>query len=52
MRFYWFTSKRGFGVSYHLLRKWRSRWTKIRGVQVGDWFIGAVKGRCELPQDK
>ena len=25
----------------------RFRWTGLYGVQIGDWFIGAVKGRVD-----
>lgn len=42
---YWFRSDKGFAVTYHLLRQISATWTRVYGFQIGDWFIGAVRGR-------
>jgi hypothetical protein len=31
-------------VTLHLTRDRRFSWTRIYGVQVGPWFIGAIRG--------
>lgn len=42
-RWYWFRFRSGFRVTFHLKTDHVVRWTHIYGVQIGGWFIGAVK---------
>lgn len=42
-RWYLFNSRRGFPVTFHLLTNHRVIWKRVIGVQVGLWFIGAVR---------
>lgn len=45
MQLYWHKLKDGFRVTYHLQNDYTSLWTRVHGIQIGDWFFGAVKGR-------
>jgi hypothetical protein len=44
---YWFWFGRGVPVTVHLETDHKFMWTRILGLQVGDWFFGAIKGRPE-----
>lgn len=35
---------RALPVTLHLERDWRFHWFGIYGLQIGAWFIGAIKG--------
>lgn len=43
MRWYWLRLE-GLPVTVHAIRVHHFRWTQIRGVQIGPWFIGAIRG--------
>lgn len=42
-RFYWFRLLR-LPVTVHLHTDHRFEWTRIYGLQVGSWFVGAIQG--------
>jgi hypothetical protein len=39
-------------VTVHLVADRRFIWTRIVGVQVGGWFIGAIQGRTASAQSE
>lgn len=43
VRFYGYWFKRGFRVTFHLVRDHDVTWTSVVGVQIGPWFVGAVR---------
>lgn len=43
-RWYWFRFN-GLRLTIHLLNDHELVWTRIRGVQIGNWFFGAVRGQ-------
>ena len=46
IRKYWLSFVVGVPVTFHLrARDYDVLWTQIRGIQVGSWFIGAVRSR-------
>ena len=53
MSLYWFRFARdgGLPVRFPAFRRdaRRFRWTGLYGVQIGPWFIGAIKGSVEAP---
>jgi hypothetical protein len=42
-RWYW-GSYDGLRLTMHLRTDWTLVWTHVRGVQIGPWFVGAIKG--------
>ena len=46
-RWYWFP-RVNFGVTFHLLHDWRSRWNRVIGIQVGTTFIGIVRSEGDF----
>lgn len=52
MKLYWYRFINGFDVTYHLEHDWTSRWRAIRGVQIGPWFIGAIKGEIKTEEGR
>jgi len=52
IRWYWLSFVRGPLVTFHLLRPYEVRWRVIRGVQIGSWFVGAMRSAdVPLPPD-
>jgi hypothetical protein len=48
MNWYWLRSKKGgWPVTFHITEDVRFSWTRIHGVQIGRWFIGAIQARKE-----
>lgn len=47
IRWYWFRLAVGVPVSFGLSRPYKVLWDRIHGVQVGGWFIGAVRSSNE-----
>jgi hypothetical protein len=47
LRWYWLKFSLGVPVTFHLVNEYRVRWDRIRGVQIGGWFFGAVRSRDE-----
>ena len=43
MRWYWLRYVNGVPVVFRLARPYSVRWKRIHGVQIGSWFIGAVR---------
>lgn len=43
VRWYWIRYLVGPLVTFHLQRAYEVRWNRIYGVQVGSWFVGAVR---------
>ena len=39
-------------VDIHLRNKMSFIWTRITGIQIGNWFIGVIKGRNEATKDE
>lgn len=50
MKFYNFRFIRGYRVTHHLLDDRTYLWNRIHGLQIGDWFFGAIKGRIAPPE--
>jgi hypothetical protein len=50
MKIYNFSFLQGFPVTFHLVNNHKSVWTRLHGIQIGDWFFGAIKGRVILPE--
>ena len=51
MQFYWYKF-RDLRVTHHLLRDIQSSWTGIFGVQIGDYFIGVIRGKTIKEQNQ
>ncbi len=49
MRWFWFTFKRGFPVTFHLRSDYTVTWKRIYGVQIGLTFIGVVQSEDRVP---
>lgn len=49
LRIYWH-AYRALPVTLHLARDHRFHWTGIYGVQLGPWFIGAIRGSAAPEQ--
>lgn len=44
MRLYRLRLRRGVPITVHLRTVHKFLWTRIYGVQIGPWFIGAIRG--------
>jgi hypothetical protein len=44
-------SNRSLPVTFHLDRPWRVQWTHIYGIEIGGWFIGAVRSKQAVAKD-
>lgn len=49
VRWYWWRF-RALPVTVHLKRDRLFHWQQIRGVQIGPWFIGAIRGHAVLDE--
>ena len=45
LRWYWLRFVDGPMVTFHLQSNYQVRWNRIFGVQLGPWFVGAVRSR-------
>lgn len=50
VKWYWHRFQvQALHLTLHLSHDWDLRWTRIHGVQVGPWFLGAIKGSAVAP---
>lgn len=50
IRFHNHQCKRGFPVTFHLNEEHKAKWTRIVGISIFGWFIGAIKGKVHPNQ--